>query len=235
MEIADSRGSSNETSPVDSEASSKQLDESDSSEVEETLDEYEVTDQSSFELTEAEKEQFSVPSSSSEAGALRPVGRDNVGFFGIMSSGNHVGYLIDKSLSMQGDRFRLAQNELISSLEKLEPPQRFSIYFYDMTSQFRPEHVNTVATKTNISAAKRWIRQIVTEGGTQPDDAIQDAVAAECDVIFLLSDGEFSTTGSQVSRINSNDIPIHTISLETDSSALKDVAKQNDGQYRRVR
>lgn len=234
MAATSSEGVSEDSTTSESEAGSETSADETSQEEDELLGEDTESNVASIEFYKEEKKEYAAPMVSSQVGGLSPVGRENVGFFGIRATGNHIAYVIDKSSSMRGNRFELAQRELISSLESLDSSQSFSIFFYNTETTFRAEYIDAKATKSDVGSAKRWVMQVSPNGGTDPEDAIRRAFEADCDLMFILSDGAFSTTGDEVAQMNSNNIPVHAVSLETDSRSLEEIARRNSGQYRRV-
>src|SRR5215510_10845264 len=95
---------------------------------------------------------------------------------------------------MYGERFRRAKTELVRSINKLTPEQRFYVFFFnDRTFPLffpKPAKGMQAASKTNLQRASAWIRQREPESTTNPNLALQQALEMRPEVIFLLTDGE---------------------------------------------
>ena len=165
-------------------------------------------------------------------------GTSRVSFFGSEVQANSVGFVIDASKSMSGMRFQRARQELVNSLSKLQPNQRFFVVFYtDQTfPMFFPD--NTIelipADQRNLGRVFRWIEQSEVQGGTKPQAAMVMTLKLKPDLIFFLSDGDipFETQG-YVLRYNSGS-KVHTITFGSDIGAvlMRQIAAGNGGEYR---
>jgi hypothetical protein len=121
-------------------------------------------------------------------------------FMGIRSTGEHVVYVIDASLSMQqGGRFDHARLELKRSIERLPVTATFAIVFFfakgEESSSYStmPPGSLVRATKRSKEEALAWISSQVCSSelrGAEPTNAITAAFGMSPDVIFLLTDGE---------------------------------------------
>ena len=75
-------------------------------------------------------------------------------------------FIIDSSGSMSGSSIRQAKDSLNSALKRLKPVDRFNIIDFD--SGFEPLYESAMlATNSNINEAKRFIRKIDADGGTE--------------------------------------------------------------------
>lgn len=180
-----------------------------------------------------------------------------VQFAGLDGGGNHFVYLVDSSNSMK--KFNEARTELLRSIDSLKPDQRFYVVFYDENPKFmrvtnpsQVEPASVYATPENKQAFRRWAMTIQQERGKSPPDVLKFAFKLRPDVIFLLSDGEFSAQTETVIRENnlqenlfgdSGPISIiHTIRYPGVSSTegrqaevqMRRIAAENGGQYRNV-
>lgn len=180
-----------------------------------------------------------------------------VQFAGIEGGGNHFVYLVDSSNSMRN--FNEARAELLRSVDALQPDQRFYVVFYDQN----PTHMriaaadeddasSMLATPENKLALRRWAMTIRQEKGKSPVETLRFAFGLEPDVIFLLSDGEFSAETEEVIReINQREnlfgesqlaTIIHTIRYPGYSpgeatkaeAQMRRIASENGGQYRNI-
>jgi len=181
----------------------------------------------------------------------------NVKFAGVDGGGNHFVYLVDSSNSMRN--FNEARTELLRSIDSLRPDQRFYVVFYDQTPEFMrlkhpasDEPASVLATIENKTALRRWAMAVQQERGKSPTEVLPFAFKLRPDVIFLLSDGEFSAQTEQVIRENNHQENlfgdagpisiIHTIRYPGFSTAegrdaevqMRRIAAENGGQYRNV-
>jgi hypothetical protein len=172
--------------------------------------------------------------------ASRPESVDEVGreadFFGVAAGGRRFVYVVDKSSSMSGERFEMAREELLRSLNKLKPNQSFFVIFYDDVAYPQPSKKLAPARISNVRRMSSWVKNAVSQGGTAPMDAIERAINFEPDAIFILSDGEFDqSVVTQTTRLNEDSpVRIHTIGFQNNAETLRAIAEQNNGTYRFV-
>lgn len=180
-----------------------------------------------------------------------------VQFAGIAGGGNHFVYLVDSSHSML--KFAEARAELLRSIEALKADQRFYVVFYDEQPKYmcishpgRQEAASVYATPPNKQSLRNWAMTVTQQRGQSPPDVLRFAFELRPDVIFLLSDGEFSARtetvireGNQRSNLfgESGQLSIiHTIRFPGASSTegrkaeqqMQRIAQENGGQYRNV-
>lgn len=181
----------------------------------------------------------------------------NVQFAGVEGGGNHFVYLVDSSNSMKN--FNEARVELLRSVDALKPDQRFYVVFYDEQPDFMrisnpsvDEPASVYATPANKQAFRRWAMTTQQQKGKSPPEVLEFAFKLRPDVIFLLSDGEFSEKTETVIRQanrqenlfgDSGPVSIiHTIRYPGVSSTegrqaevqMRRIAEENGGQYRNV-
>jgi hypothetical protein len=188
-------------------------------------------EQQAAEMTEEEKQKYrATPSEGGSKAVLNK--NEDVGFFGLKSTGSHIGYVIDISGSMAGERLVRAKKELNIAISELKDAQIFSLFFFSDDLVCDRAFIAKKATPSNIKKLKRWLNQIGPLYGTNPLPAIERALSEQCDEIFLLSDGLFSVgTSDSILVKNSNNIKINTIGLDIQSESLKQIARENGGQY----
>jgi hypothetical protein len=166
------------------------------------------------------------------------------GFFGSKGEGRTFVFVVDMSGSMYGQRFERAKAELIRSINKLKPEQKFYVFFFNDRTypMFEPRPAKDLvpANPGNKQKAARWIRSRAASSTTNPNMAIQQALEMKPDVIFLLTDGELDDPGlvrSMIRERNSTGVTIHTIAFENPEGgeSLKAIAEDNKGTYRFVK
>jgi Mg-chelatase subunit ChlD len=174
-------------------------------------------------------------------GAAGGGGGKGVGFFGTRARADSVIFIVDMSGSMEGHRFDRAVEELIHSLNLLQPTQKFFIFFYNGVTYPMFEQRNSKllpATSGNRAKAAKWIKAFRPEGDTAPEDAIERALKMKPQVIYFLTDGEIpNTTRSTAQRFNTeHKTVIHTIAFEYEGGAeqLRGIAADSKGKYRFV-
>ncbi len=180
-----------------------------------------------------------------------------VQFAGLDGGGNHFVYLVDSSNSMK--KFNDARSELLRSIDSLKPEQRFYVVFYDESPKYmrvanpsQDEPASVYATPENKQRFRRWAMAVQQARGQSPPEVLKFAFKLRPDVIFLLSDGEFTAQTETVIRENnfqenlfgeSGPISIiHTIRYPGVSTTegrqaetqMQRIAAENGGQYRNV-
>ena len=169
--------------------------------------------------------------------------RDNAGplvdFFGIKSKAATVGFVVDCSGSMSGQRIRRTKLELAESLFELMPGQRFYVSFFsdDALPMSEEPRSPVEASPLQKVRAYNWMKTIDADGGTQPESSLQLIARMKPDVIFLLSDGEFGALSAETSRLfEDNKIKVNTLAFEDESGKqrLQEIAQKTGGTYRFV-
>jgi Mg-chelatase subunit ChlD len=166
---------------------------------------------------------------------------EGVSFFGTLSKGKRFVFVIDKSGSMNNQgRLAKAKRELIATLRSLKPDTRFMVYFFDHGAEPMPATAMMAATPKNVASAARWIEGRNVGGSTDPSDALRFTFNLKPDTVWLLTDGQFADEDkvlSQIREANSQAaIRINTVAFKDKSgeAVLKQIAAENDGNYRFV-
>lgn len=192
-------------------------------------------------------------------GATGAAGSDNSvargTFFGISATGHSFVYILDRSGSMRGGRYRRAADELIRSVDALHATQRFYVFLFNnvatpMFDDPSPLPIPILATVENKRRLVAWLDQAGPDGGTNPTEALRLSLKMGGSAIFLLSDGEFDTSRNDRGKIlvpstqdafgvvsaSGANQPIHTIALESPSGAtsLQRLSAMTSGEYRFV-
>jgi Ca-activated chloride channel family protein len=101
--------------------------------------------------------------------------------------------VIDRSGSMQGDKFKQAQAAALQVVEGLEDGEAFNVIDYsDSIASFAPAPVTR--NKQNIEEARHYIRRLSPAGGTNIHDALLEALrpkpaADMLPIVLFLTDG----------------------------------------------
>ncbi|MGE3316846.1 MAG: VWA domain-containing protein [Planctomycetaceae bacterium] len=168
-------------------------------------------------------------------------GGPSVGFFGTKEAGAKFVFVVDGSGSMQGARFERALAELRKSIKDLKSWQKFSIIFFNdiPVPLYHPNGEAKLYASTSAQRVKanKWMKQIQPDGGTEPTEALKQALAMQPDVIFFLTDGEIpEETRAITMEANRYRTIVHTIAFESrdGEEMLKGIAKDNGGRYRYV-
>lgn len=169
-------------------------------------------------------------------------GNGRVGFFGTEGNGTKFVFIVDCSRSMKDERFGRARNELSKTLEFLTEDQEFSIIFFSNHAipMYAPKEAAGLVKvdESTRKKARKWMMSRGAFGDTYPDEAFQMALRMKPDVIYFLTDGEFSPSARDVCRReNTDNVTIHTIAFCTrkGESLLRDIASDNGGRYRFVK
>ncbi len=171
--------------------------------------------------------------------------------FGISGSGSRFVYVFDRSNSMNGyggKPLRAAKSELIRSIRSLTEKQQFQIIFYNHTPKpfkFSNSPLQLISGEgSSVARAERYIESIRASGATEHDTALKLALRMSPDVIFFLTDARIPRLSeSQLSEIRRRaaqaGTTIHAIEFGSDpisprDSFLRELAAQNDGQYKYI-
>ncbi len=181
--------------------------------------------------------------------------KNGVEFFGLKSVGKRFVFVVDSSNSMRGGRFVDAKKELLEAIKRLSTDQSFYVLFFDQDAArmtFAPDTEPVpglvAATKDNIYKLERWVETVENELKTNPLEAMKFAVAMLPDVVYLLSDGQFTDRGSTLEflqigeefkdskKLKRPKIVIHTIGFYGRDSevTLKKISDAYKGIYRFV-
>ncbi|WP_337175230.1 magnesium chelatase [Paludisphaera sp.] len=157
-------------------------------------------------------------------------------FFGISARGRFFVYVLDQSGSMMDEgRIARATIELRRSVGALEAPQQFEVIFYNDEATAMPGGpIPRVADRRNKEMLRSWLGRIEPEGGTNPRDAVLQALALRPAAVFLLSDGDFPEgTVEAIAKANPRKVPIHCVDMAGGlaGDALPRVARESGGRY----
>lgn len=172
-------------------------------------------------------------------------------FGGIEDTGEAVVYVIDRSGSMRWDgRLNDAKWELQESVRRLAPNQKFYIIFYSTDTISMEAGGLVTATPGNKDRYLAWAQDSIQPSGyTDPIPAMRKALSLRPDVIYLLTDGVFTSSSSTLipddevceairqANPKVRDVlqtAVNTIAFHDNrgEGVLKRIAGENDGTYR---
>ncbi len=166
-------------------------------------------------------------------------------FFGAYAEGKRFVFVLDSSRSMlQDDRWTYACNQLIDSLNELQPEQEFYVICFDVETTYLfnipPSRAKFFKSdEKTLPRVKRWLRSHELGRATMPAEALRNALSLEPDAIFLLSDGELQDNSVAMLRMingfssSYRQIPIHTVHLFSNEGreTLQLIARENSGTF----
>ncbi len=173
------------------------------------------------------------------------LGGGGTSFFGKTVNATRFVYVIDCSGSMSDNNaLGVAKNELLASLERLEPTQQFQIIFYNqhpfaMRRVDSPNQEWYWATDINRTLAHQFVRGVHPDSGTNHIDALNMAVGMRPEVIFFLTDAATGMDAADldaIKRRNNGRSAIHTVEFGSGADLggdnfLKKLARQNSGTH----
>lgn len=163
-------------------------------------------------------------------------------FFGVEGTGDKIAFVVDCSSSMAGyhrenyAKLEVAKQEMLQAINALTSQQTVTVKFFNTVCVADERFENAAATSELQEKLKDWLDGVHPQGGTEPWSALQLVIQGDYDLIYLVSDGEFSPEVVEFTRaFNKRRIMIHCISLGADSLTLQTIARQSRGQYREIK
>ncbi len=163
-------------------------------------------------------------------------------FFGARAVGNSIAFVVDISGSMGSSttasgisNFELMKQELMRSVNSLEPNQTFTVVCYNDQAHSRQDLTIANATDESKEKLRNWLSQLSADGGTEPVSGMKVALKTSPDIVFLLSDGEFDwDCVRNIQSLNGKNCMINTVSMGMDARTLQQIATDSGGQFRVV-
>ena len=151
-------------------------------------------------------------------------------------AGTNVMFVLDRSLSMRGEKSVRARQELVNTLNKLGPGKSFYVMFFPEAAM--PTGGPLPATPQNIRSITNWLFSLGHAYGSDPTKAVEKGLALKPDTLWLLSDGEFSAAvPAAIHTANvSAKTHIHTVGLYDGKGekTMRQISGENGGTYRFV-
>jgi hypothetical protein len=147
----------------------------------------------------------------------------------------------DRSGSMEGEKLEYVKREILETLTRLKPTQRFQLVFYNHEALPYPKS-GWLRPDEEQEALRRWLDKVDASGQTEPTTAFEAAfrLRPRPDVIVFLTDGLFEEhVVDDVARLNAQGekrTKIYTVSFIDQSAEpmLREIAKESGGKYRHV-
>lgn len=158
-------------------------------------------------------------------------GDATVNFFGATGKGSKFVFVFDRSSSMTGRPLEAVKRELIKSLEPLRSNHTFNIISYDSRYEmWRPRLVS--ATQENKVSAIRFVEETDARGGTEPRMPLLEAINQRPEVIFFMTDGEFTLDVLEIVR-SGRGIMINTVQFSDGHPllVLQELARRTGGEF----
>ncbi len=117
-------------------------------------------------------------------------------------------FVIDTSGSMHGESMEQARRALLTGLDRLNPGDRFNIVEFNSVAT-KVFHTSMPVSRDNISQAKRFVRELQAQGGTNIADALNMSLPRTLDesmirqVVFI-TDGSVSNEEELFDIIHNN-------------------------------
>lgn len=187
-------------------------------------------------------------------GRLAPFGTPGGGIpgpkgkvFGAGGNARSIAFVCDSSGSMI-DKLSSLKSELNKAVQGLKPIQTFSVIFFRNQKALAFEEGRQVAaTPENKRKLYKWLDEVNAEGTTDPIPALDLALRAKPDLMYLLTDGEFPSNEDVKNKIASMNREKRTrvntvafVSSKSDAFAesfqkfLERLSNDNGGQFRHV-
>ncbi|MCG3138409.1 MAG: hypothetical protein HJJLKODD_02273 [Phycisphaerae bacterium] len=173
---------------------------------------------------------------------------DGPSFFGLGRGATNikkVAYVVDRSGSMT-DVIDGLKEEIKRSIDRLHRVQQFMVLFFSNGPPIEvPPGQFVLAHKQYKDRAFEFIDKIEPGGSTDPIQAMSRAFYAKPDLIYFLTDGEFSPELIEKLHVWNKDkkVRIYTIFFKTSNmgylgsdpeALLRQIARENSGDFRSV-
>lgn len=193
------------------------------------------------------------------SGLLAPFGNPGGGagigprsnFLGLGGNARRIVYVCDASGSML-NMFDLLRIELRRSIDRLAPVQSFNVIFFQDTGFLAADRTGLMlATPANKQRTYDFLERTFPRGETNPLPALELAFAQKPELVYLLTDGDFSGPGNDAvvawckARTADGKVKINTIAFIPRESrenpqdleyvkALRQIAEDSGGRFRHV-
>ncbi len=186
----------------------------------------------------------STRTSQSTAPATMPAEHTKVGFFGLVDHAERVVFVFDHSASVL-DNYKYLIDGVKSSIQNLGSAQQFAVVtFSEEAAVLGPLRMQLATDAVKDEICKRIDKSLgggeSVEISLSCQHAFEKAFAMKPQLIYFLTDGAFNPKLLDTIRLLNKDskIRIDALAFVSDDpryeQQLKDIAKENGGQYRFV-
>jgi hypothetical protein len=151
-------------------------------------------------------------------------------------SGTNVVFVLDRSLSMMGEKSLTARRELVKTLHHLDTNTSFYILLFPYLAMPAPGPLP--ATRENVDSMGGWLFSVGHRMGSDPVRSMTRALQFNPNTVWLLSDGKFSAGAAAAIRSANKTVnsKIHTIAFYSQEGepVMRQIASENNGTYRFV-
>lgn len=170
-------------------------------------------------------------------------GIDNVSFFGSASYSKRVVFVVDNSMSMRGKKFERCKEELLTAVSNLSTRQQFYVVFFSdkehaMLEPNSPKDAVNLDTKT-WESFHNWVDELELKRGTRAKGALKKAFELKPDVIYLLTDGQFTDDAfDYLMDLGETKVRINTIGFQANDKGMEvlhNIARKFKGEYTSIR
>lgn len=115
-------------------------------------------------------------------------------FLGSQGKGQRFCIIADNSGSMGGAKLADLKTQMLKTLDEMNANAEFYIYFFNSASEPMPHATWLKPGAADADKVKKWVKDTPARGGTNPLPSFEAALRLDPkpDVIFLMTDGQFS-------------------------------------------
>lgn len=159
-------------------------------------------------------------------------------FFGQEAVGQRFAFVLDRSGSMAGKRWKSCTKELVKALRSMPEHAEFFVVLFSNHHIDANQQLDWMpAERTRVEEVITWLGTVSPGGGTLPASAFERvfSLPSPPDVIYFLTDGEVGgfTPSACANLRGSAPTIVNTIALENDASSgmLREMAEASGGQF----
>lgn len=163
-------------------------------------------------------------------------------FMGLPVSGDSVGFLIDRSSSMQGKRLDRVKQDLARTIQGLPVDARFAVIAFSSNTSIMPGAAGGLVSADDAAkqAAIDWVNSLTADGTTVAAPGLGELLGMKPKSIILLTDGEFSDPDAvhdaveEATREGTTRIDTVALYGRAGEDSLRRIAESTRGTYRFV-
>ncbi|MFM8892645.1 MAG: VWA domain-containing protein, partial [Planctomycetia bacterium] len=163
-------------------------------------------------------------------------------FMGLPVAGQTVGFLIDRSSSMQGKKLDTVKQDLARAIRALPSDTTFAAIAFSSNSMPMPglDDGLVAASDESKQVVIDWLNSLTADGNTVAGPGLETMLAMRPESIVLLTDGEFSDPNavqeavSKAAREGSTRIDTVALYGRAGEESLRTIAATTQGTYRFV-